>query len=146
MAIKQPTIDIVFKQKAYTFVERSARGNVVLILKDDTDKTFSIKEYKLITDVEADSATYTADNLQYIKDTMLGGASKVTVVRVDTIKTVSDALVIVAGLNTGWIGLVSANAADYDTLATWVKQQRDILKKTFKAVILLLQFLRTVKV
>ncbi|KZL93555.1 phage tail sheath C-terminal domain-containing protein [Clostridium magnum] len=133
MAIKQPDIDISFKQRASSFVERSARGNVILILKDDTDKTFSTKEYKLITDVEADSTKYTSDNLQYIKDCMEGTPNKVIVVRIDTIKTITDALNIVATLSTGWISTVGEKA-DYDTISTWTKQIRT-QKKTFKSTV-----------
>lgn len=133
MAIKQPIMDITFSQLASTLVERSARGNVILILKDDTNKTFSTKEYTLITEVEADSAKYTAENLQYIKDCMVGTPNKVTVVRIDIAKTVTDGLTILATLDTGWSSIVS-DKADYDTISTWTKQIRT-QKKTFKSTV-----------
>ncbi|MBU3145726.1 phage tail sheath protein, partial [Clostridium sp. CF012] len=60
-----PTIDIIFKQQAYSFVQRSSRGNVILILRDSTDITFKTKEYKLLTEVVADILKYTPENLQY---------------------------------------------------------------------------------
>lgn len=134
MSVSLPNIDIKFSQLAYTFVERSERGNAILILKDDTNKTLNTKVYKLITDVTADAALYTATNLQYIKDCMVGLPNTVTVVRVDTTATFADALKIVAGLNTGWVGFAEGTAADYETLSVWTKQM-ETNKKTFKSAV-----------
>ncbi|ACL77245.1 hypothetical protein [Ruminiclostridium cellulolyticum] len=38
MAITLPNVQIQFKQLANSFVQRSERGIVVLIIKDDTNK------------------------------------------------------------------------------------------------------------
>lgn len=127
-----PNIDIIFKQQAYTFVQRSARGNVILILRDETDITFKIKEYKLITDVEADSAKYTPTNLQYIKDAMVGMPNLVTVVRIDILGMVAEALTLVATLKTGWASIVGEKV-DYEAIPTWTKQIRT-QKKTYKTI------------
>ena len=83
MSINLPQINIIFKQLASSFIERSERGNVILIVKDDTDKTFTSKVYNQQTDLDADKALYTADNYTYISDCFLGKPNKVTVVRVD---------------------------------------------------------------
>lgn len=144
MAVELPNIDIVFKQLASSFINRSSRANVILIIRDDTNKTFNTKEYTLETDAEKDTALYTSENLQYIKDTFVGLPGKVTVVRIDkTGGNIGDALSIVAGLGNGWIGIAegtlaegesSTVTADEDTLATWVKQMEQ-QKKTFKAAV-----------
>lgn len=134
MTVQLPNIDIVFKQQAFSFVTRSARGNVILIVKDDTDKTFITKEYKLITDLEKDNLLYTAANLQYIKDSMLGLPNKITVIRIDIAGAIADALDIAEGFNTGWIGIADGIKTDMDALATWTKQIR-LAKKTFKALV-----------
>ncbi|ACQ54301.1 phage tail sheath protein [Clostridium botulinum] len=134
MANTLPNINILFKQRAATFTQRG--GVAILLLKDDTDKNFNTAEYKTLTDLELDEAKYTANNLQYIKDTLLGKPSKVVVVRVDVEKDVTDALDIVKNLySTGWISLVSDVKADYDTLVSWIKTRRDTGKKTFKTVV-----------
>lgn len=134
MTVQLPNIDITFKQQAFSFVTRSARGNVLLIVKDDTDNTFITKEYKLITEVEKDVALFTAPNLQYIKDCMLGLPNKVTVIRIDVLGLIADALDIAEGYNTGWVGIADGIKTDMDALATWTKQIR-LAKKTFKAII-----------
>lgn len=128
-----PTIDIIFKQQAYSFVERSERGNVILILRDSTDITFNTKEYRLITEVEEDVAKYTAENLQYIKDAMVGTPNLVTVVRIDLLGTIADALTLVATLPTGWTSIVGEQV-DYEAISTWTKQLR-VLKKYYKSIV-----------
>ncbi len=134
MTIQQPNIEINFKQKAFSFIQRSARGNVVLIIKDDTDKTFSQKVYKSITDLETDELLYTESNLQFIKDSMQGGAFKTTVIRVDIADTYTEALALVEPLNTGWVGFANGVAADYEALAVWTKQMK-VAKKTFMSIV-----------
>ncbi|MBY6846791.1 phage tail sheath protein [Clostridium botulinum] len=134
MANTLPNINILFKQRAATFTQRG--GVAILLLKDDTDKNFNTAEYKTLTDLELDEAKYTANNLQYIKDTLLGKPSKVVVIRIDTEKEVTDALNIIKNLYTsGWITLVSENKADHETLINWIKTRRDTDKKTFKAIV-----------
>ncbi|MGK0467150.1 phage tail sheath C-terminal domain-containing protein [Clostridium sp.] len=135
MTIEQPNIDISFIQSAYSFVERSARGNVALIIKDDTDETFIQKDYKTITELTADAALYTAENLQYIKDTMQGGPFKTTVFRIATTEGFESALTLIEGaLTTGWVGFADGLPTDYATLATWTKQMA-ANKKTFMSAV-----------
>jgi hypothetical protein len=134
MSVSLPTIDITFKQLASSFIERSERGNVLLILKDDTEKTITTKDYSLIADVTADAAKYTPTNLQYIKDAMVGLPNKVTVIRIDIADTIDKALAIASGYSTGWIGIAEGTTEEQGELATWIKQQRG-LKKTIKGVV-----------
>lgn len=144
MAVELPNVDIVFKQLASTFTNRSARANAILIIRDDTNKTFKTKEYTLESDAEKDIALYTSENLQYIRDAFVGLPGKVTVVRIDkTGGNIGDALTIVAGLGNGWVGIAEGTVAegesstvttDEDALSTWIKQM-ELQKKTFKAAV-----------
>ena len=53
MTVKQPDIDIAFKQKATTSIEKSERGIAILILKnDETSDCPSYAEYKEITEFD----------------------------------------------------------------------------------------------
>ena len=133
--IKLPSIEVIFKQLAGTLIARSARGIAILIIKDDTDKTFSYKEYLNITAVEADSAKYSAANLQYIKDIFNFALNKVAIVRVDaTGGTVADALeTLEANIKTGWITIAGGSTEDFATLASWIKS-KELQRKTYKAV------------
>ncbi|MEY8001610.1 phage tail sheath C-terminal domain-containing protein [Clostridium sp. Mt-5] len=137
MAINLPVINITFKQLVASFIQRSERGNVILIVKDDTDKTFTTKVYEQQPDLDADKTLYTADNYTYISDCFLGKPNKVTVVRIDaTGGLFTDALNIIKGLEIGWIGTIeeTSTQADQDALVTFVKAQR-ANKKNFKCAV-----------
>ena len=45
MAITMPKIEVTFRQQATSLIARSARGVAVLIVRDDTNKTFTHKQY-----------------------------------------------------------------------------------------------------
>lgn len=127
----RPTIDVIFKQLAVTAVNRSARGIVGLIIRDETNETFTTKTYKIITDIEP--ALFTAENLQYIKDCFHGNPAKVVVIRIAEDGLIADALTIASGLKINWIGIAEGEAADQTALASWTKTM-ETNKKTFKAV------------
>lgn len=133
--VKLPNIEISFKQLATSLIERSERGIAILIIKDDTDKTFNYKEYNSITAVESDVDLYSSSNIQYIRDIFNFALNKVAIVRVDsTGGTVAEALAILEkNIKTGWITLADGVDADWSTLASWIKTKEQE-KKTYKAV------------
>ena len=45
MAITMPKIEISFEQRAVSLIGRSERGIAILIGRDDTDKSFTHKQY-----------------------------------------------------------------------------------------------------
>lgn len=126
----RPTIDVLFKQLATSAVNRSARGIVALIIKDDTNETFQTKVYKNATEIE--TALFTATNAQLINDCFFGIPSKVIVIRIGTEAAIATALIIAAGLKFDYIG-GALPQADQTAIGTWIKAQA-ALKKTFKAV------------
>lgn len=135
MTVSMPNMDVSFKQKAASLVERSERGYAILILKDDTNRGFNYKEYDIITDVE--EADYTADNYKYIKDIFTFAPYKTCIVRIDTAgSTITDALNIVSQkVKTGWITIGNGETEDFNALASWIKTKATKEKKTYKAVV-----------
>lgn len=132
--IKLPSIEVIFKQLATSLIERSSRGIAVLIVRDDTDKTFAYKEYKDITAVESDADKYTAANLQYLRDVFGFALNKVCVARISTTETVSDALVAIEkNITTGWITIADGTSEEFATLSSWIKS-KELKRKTYKAV------------
>lgn len=132
--ISLPTIEIIFKQLASTFIKRSERGISVLIIKDDTNKSFSTKEYKNIAELEKDTALYTVANYQYILDVLSFAVAKVIVVRVDVAGTIADALTLVEKtVKTGWVTIVGADA-DYTAIDNWIKAKEQN-GETYKAIV-----------
>lgn len=134
--IKLPNIEVTFKQLATSLIERSERGVAILIVKDDTNKTFSYKEYSSIAAAEKDSALYTAANLQYIRDIFSFALNKVAVVRVDkTGGSIATALDTVEGnVKSGWVTIADGVTEDWATLSSWIKS-KELERKTYKAVV-----------
>lgn len=136
MAITLPKIEINFKQLAGTLIERSARGIAILIVKDDTDKSFVFRTYKSITGVLSDRDKFTEKNLQCLKDIFNWATNRVIVVRVDTVGgDLAEAFKIVEkNCTTGWVTIADGAAEDYVLLSSWVKGM-ELARKTYKAVV-----------
>ncbi|AZV56798.1 phage tail sheath C-terminal domain-containing protein [Clostridium sp. AWRP] len=130
MSLNLPNIDVIFSKLASTLEGRSQKENVILIIKDDTDKTFSTKVYTDATVAAKDSALYTPANLMYITDAFIGEPAKVTVIRIDaTGGKIADALTIAGTLERGWIGTPSEVQADQDAITSFIKDQ--VAKKRY---------------
>ena len=92
MAITMPKIEISFEQRAVSLIGRSERGIAILIVRDDTDKRFTHKQYSDLSAAQADKRLYTADNYAAICD-MLGFAPyRAHVFRCDTDGALADTL------------------------------------------------------
>ena len=129
-----PEINISFQSLAVSAVQRSQRGIVALILKDDTDITFDTKEYRTITDIDPDD--WTAENKDYIEKTFLGVPSKIIVERIAVAAVdYSAALTRLASKRWNYLAIPGIETADVATIATWLKAARDNDKKTYKAVL-----------
>lgn len=126
----RPTIDVVFKQLANTAIARSARGIVVLVIRDETNTTFETLELNFLSDLK--SEMFSPDNLDLIKDCFFGGPSKVIIIRVDEDGELQTALSIASGLSFDYIGCTFSQA-DQTVLSNWIKEQAQ-LKKTFKGI------------
>lgn len=130
-----PNIDVIFKKIAKTFTMRTSKDPVFLIIKDDTSTTFTTKIYTDVDLVVDDEELYTAGNLQYIKDCFVGEPASVTVIRIGTTDTITDALAIADTLIfSGWISMAGGTATDYDALIAFVEAQ-NAKYKTFKTIV-----------
>ncbi|WP_432662438.1 phage tail sheath C-terminal domain-containing protein [Wukongibacter baidiensis] len=128
-----PEILINFKTQGTTAIERSARGIVALILKDDT-KAFDTKVYKSIAEVDA--ADWTADNKDYIEKTFMGTPSQVIVERIATSDTdYANGLVRLKNKKWNYLAIPGIASGDVANIISWVKTERDTNKKTYKAVL-----------
>ncbi len=128
-----PEINIEFSSLAVSAIQRSQRGIVALILKDDTGSFDSI-EYRTITDIKEDD--WTVENLDYIKKAFSGIPSKVIVERLDTIaENYNAALTRLASKRWNYLAIPGIEALDVPDIEAQVKTWRDTDKKTFKAVL-----------
>lgn len=129
-----PSILIKFKQKAITAVKRSQQGIVGIIVRDDTNTTFTTKVYKSYTEIN--ESDYSAENFQFLKDCFEFTPAKVKVFRIATGPSgkIGDILKLVAKERVNWLGTPSVNTGDQDAIVTWIKEQEK-LGKTYKAVV-----------
>ncbi len=130
-----PQIIINFIKKAASAIQRSAKGIVVIVIKDETDAAFTVKEYKYASDADLDKAKYTEANYQQISDAFLGTPNTVYVVRVGLTGAFADAVSIVDTLKFNWICMADGAAANQQAVATYVKGKNAVNKvRKIKAV------------
>lgn len=128
-----PVLEVNFKQLATTFIERSERGVAILIVKDDTNKTFSYKEYIEQEDLDKDESLYTATNFTYLSDILSFGVAKLVAIRINVADDITVGLNIISTkLKTGWITTVGT-ADDYTKIRTWIIARTNE-GKTYKAL------------
>ena len=128
MAVTLPKIIITFKQLATSFIQRSERGIVVLIVRDDTEGTGrAFFQYGDATQVSSEE--FTAANQQYIKDALSFGPLRVSVVKIGTEQALADAAaVFTQHEKTGWITFAEGKSDDWTELASWIKARESEMK------------------
>lgn len=133
MAVTLPKINITFQQLATSFIQRSARGVAILIVRD---ATAGGDGYAVYTDMtQLDGAPYTAANMQGIKDALTFGPLRTGVAKVGASGTLADALALVTqNEKTGWITVVGGTSDDWTALSSWIKA-REAEAKSWKAVV-----------
>lgn len=131
---EKPYMEVTFRQRAVSFMERSQRGIAALIIRDATDKT-EYKEYRNITEALADKEKYTEVNLQAIKDVFASAPYKLAVVRIADNKGIETALTAIAdNLDTCRIGVADGSAEDTAAITSWIKS-KEKEGRTYKALL-----------
>ena len=133
MAVHLPSISIIFRQLAGTFIQRSARGVAVLIVKDDTEGAGG-PYYRFGDATQIPEGEFTAQNEQYIRDALSFGPLRAAVVKIGTSGQLAQALaVLVQKEQTGWITVCGGASKDWTDLTSWIKA-REKEEKSWKAV------------
>lgn len=128
-----PEINIEFKGKAVSAVQRSQLGIVALILKDNT-QTADTVIYRGVEEVE--SGDWSADNLDYIQKSFMGTPSKIICERLNTeAADYNEALKRLNNKRFNYLAIPQIESADTETIVSWIKTKRENNKKTFKAVL-----------
>ena len=121
MAVTLPKILVTFTQLATSFIQRSARGIAVLIVRDDTAGTgktfFQYGDATQVSDTE-----FTPANQQYIKDALSFGPLRVSVVKIKTADDLAAAAAIFTQYEkTGWVTFAEGSSDDWSDLTSWIK-------------------------
>lgn len=134
-----PQVLITFKTKATTAIARSARGIVVMILKNEKIDTMGYYRINDVTDIPAEGLTEA--NVDLIKKCLLGTPLRVLVYTIpdDSVEsptvTQSSVLKQIANVKWNYICNPTGDAQDMEDLASWIKTMRNNKYKTFKAVV-----------
>ncbi len=129
-----PVLNMVFKGLAASAIVRSARGIVLIILKDDTETGKRLSVYGSITDIDFENWTET--NYEYLKLVFEGAPSQVIALRESTTSAnISAALKELKYLRWNYGCYPEISDDDKTILAAWIKEMRDEYHKTFKAVL-----------
>ena len=154
-----PQVIIDFKTKSVSAIARSARGIGVMILNNETTNTSNFYKINDVTDIP--DTGLTERNVMLIKKALLGtplrllvytlpnkdvkvsgtasaahdmesGASSSTT---ETLLNQADILKKLVTVKWNYICHPTGTTQDQEDLATWVKGQRSLKRKTFKAVV-----------
>ena len=130
-----PSINIEFYKKAVSFVARSSRGVVLLLLKDST-KTTVINAYTEIEDVVKED--WTADNFRIIDLCFMGHPNKVIVVRAVTKEmgiNVDECKQLIENLKFDWFAAPCLSKEEGALFASYFDSQKKKNYKKGKAVL-----------
>lgn len=134
MALGLPSISIIFSGKGVSAIERSARGIVACILKDDTEGGKDVTVYKKVDEVDFEN--WSQKNYSYLKLIFAGAPSGVIVIRQATeAKDYNASLRKLKDMKWNYVCIPELIPADTTTIAAWIKQYRNDSQKTFKAVL-----------
>lgn len=131
-----PEVEINFKAKAASAIERSEGGVVALILTDDTQT----KDTLFLNDIaDVNKKDWSFDNYDYIKKALEETPKQVIVERIATKEKGSpDYTKALKRLNNkiwDYLAVPGIESGDVDTVASWIKGKRKNDGKTFKAVL-----------
>ena len=127
-----PKILIEFKTLADTIIQRSERGIVAIILKDNSNNTES---YTYTQEKDIVKSHYTATNLAYLSLVFKGNPSKVIVERINADGDISTALERLKNKQWYYLTVPQITAEEIDTVSQYIIEMRTQYHKTFKAVL-----------
>lgn len=129
-----PQFSMIFRGLAVSAIERSARGIVACILKDDTEGGKDVNVYKKVDEV--DFTQWSEANHDYFKLIFAGAPSTVIAIRLSAnAEDYNAALSKLKNLKWNYLTIPEIKPADVSTVAAWIKQYRNDENKTFKAVL-----------
>lgn len=138
-----PQVIIDFRTKSTTAIARSARGIGVMILNNES--TNVSKFYKISDSTDIPDEGLTARNVDLIKKALLGIPLRILVYTLpmadvtpgggESLLNQADVLKKLHNIKWNYICHPTGTAQDQEDLAVWVKKERNVRRKTFKAVV-----------
>lgn len=144
-----PEVIIDFKTKSVSAIQRSARGIVAMLLKNESTNTS--KFYKIVDSTDVPETELTAHNVDLVKKCLLGTPAKILLYTLpldsvtipepvegeEPVARITQATILkqLRVVKWNYICHPTATTQEMTDLSTWVKSQRTTYRKTFKAVV-----------
>lgn len=138
-----PQVIIDFRTKSTTAIARSARGIGVMILNNES--TNVSKFYKISDSTDIPDEGLMAKNVDLIKKALLGIPLRILVYTLpmadvvpgggESLLNQADLLKKLHNIKWNYICHPTGTAQDQEDLAVWVKKERNVKRKTFKAIV-----------
>ncbi|MEG1896304.1 MAG: phage tail sheath protein, partial [Oscillospiraceae bacterium] len=129
-----PSINVAFSKLGSTYVDRSSKGTVALILKEGAG-TEPIK-YVFGDISNVNSTDWTAKNYLAMKLAFLGKPLKIIVIKIATTEKIyTAALQMLSTLRWNYLAVPEIAENETAVISAWIKEQRDVSKKLYKAVL-----------
>jgi len=119
MVETQPKFKVTFKELAVLAIQRQQRGNVIVILNDDTSDLDKVT-FTGLGDVK--KADFTEENYNLLTLAFLGNPSKVTVIKAE--EDIADTLAKLDYFNNYTLCYPEAQAADHTAIQNYIKNIR----------------------
>lgn len=119
--IGMPKIQIDFRSKGLTAIQRSERGRVVLLIKDSTQNKTPLY-HRSLADAE-ETKGYAQKSLEYIRMAFRGTPSHV-ITHIVTDETLGDVLKKLRNIQFDYLAMPEATEQQNETIASWIKEQR----------------------
>ncbi len=122
MVQTQPKFKVEFKELAVLAIQRQQRGDVVMILNDDTNADLDKAVYRGLGDVDKDD--YTAENYDRLTLAFLGNPYKVVVIKAGTEYEINDVLAKLDYYNNYILCYPEAEASEFTAIQNYLKKIR----------------------
>ncbi len=127
-----PNINIVFQTKGESLNERSEKGIVLMIVRDDTESAPISETYESLSEVPFEKLK--KRNFEYLSLAFAGNPDKVHVINIkeEDIDGVFEKLMF---LRFNYLTMPEATSEETSKISAFIKRVRSENKKTFKAVL-----------
>jgi len=128
-----PEMLVEFKEKGSSAIERSGRGTVAIVLKDDTN---DVDTHYFSNLAEVKAVDWSAENYAHIARTFKGNPADVIVERIESAAVdYSAALERLTVRKFNWFAIPGIASDDVAAISSWVTDQFDAKHKKFGALL-----------
>ena len=135
--MKMPSVTIVFKEKGITAIQRSQRGIVALILKDDNPETYKqpLTVYS-ITDIPETLKDFNKEQIELALTGYQTSPKKVLVfVQSSEVANYNEILIKLENTRFDYLVIPEIQESEVDSISSWIKSCRTLKNKKVKAVL-----------